>query len=46
MQFKRKIFRELEKHLDRKQVTVLTGMRRTGKRSEERRVGKECTWKC
>ena len=31
MEFKRKIFSELEKHLSRKQVTVLTGMRRTGK---------------
>ena len=31
MNFKRKIFSELENHLDRKQVTVLTGMRRTGK---------------
>ena len=31
MEFKRKIFSELEKHLERKQVTVLTGMRRTGK---------------
>ena len=31
MEFKRKIFSQLEKHLDKKQVTVLTGMRRTGK---------------
>ena len=31
MAIKRKIFSELEKHLDRKQVIVLTGMRRTGK---------------
>lgn len=31
MSFKRKIFSSLEKHLTVKQVTVLTGMRRTGK---------------
>lgn len=31
MNFKRKIFSSLEKHLSVKQVTVLTGMRRTGK---------------
>lgn len=31
MYFKRKIFNSLEKHLSVKQVTVLTGMRRTGK---------------
>jgi len=31
MNFKRKIFNSLEKHLAVKQVTVLTGMRRTGK---------------
>ena len=31
MHFKRKIFNLLEKHLTVKQVTVLTGMRRTGK---------------
>ncbi len=31
MNFKRKIFNSLEKHLSVKQVTVLTGMRRTGK---------------
>lgn len=31
MNFKRKIFSDLEKHLSKKQVTVLTGMRRTGK---------------
>lgn len=31
MNFKRKIFNSLEKHLTVKQVTVLTGMRRTGK---------------
>jgi predicted AAA+ superfamily ATPase len=31
MNFKRKIFNFLEKHLSVKQVTVLTGMRRTGK---------------
>lgn len=31
MSFKRKIFSSLEKHLSVKQVTVLTGMRRTGK---------------
>lgn len=31
MDFKRKIFNLLEKHLSVKQVTVLTGMRRTGK---------------
>jgi predicted AAA+ superfamily ATPase len=31
MNFKRKIFNLLEKHLSVKQVTVLTGMRRTGK---------------
>lgn len=31
MSFKRKIFSNLEKHLSKKQVTVLTGMRRTGK---------------
>lgn len=31
MTFKRKIFSSLEKHLTVKQVTVLTGMRRTGK---------------
>lgn len=31
MNFKRKIFNSLEKHLFVKQVTVLTGMRRTGK---------------
>jgi len=31
MVFKRKIFSDLEKHLSKKQVTVLTGMRRTGK---------------
>jgi predicted AAA+ superfamily ATPase len=31
MSFKRKIFNSLEKHLSVKQVTVLTGMRRTGK---------------
>lgn len=31
MSFKRKIFNDLEKHLSVKQVTVLTGMRRTGK---------------
>jgi len=31
MKFKRKIFNSLEKHLSVKQVTVLTGMRRTGK---------------
>ena len=31
MYFKRKIFNLLEKHLTVKQVTVLTGMRRTGK---------------
>ena len=31
MKFKRKIFNSLEAHLDKKQVTVLTGMRRTGK---------------
>jgi predicted AAA+ superfamily ATPase len=31
MNFKRKIFHSLEKHLSVKQVTVLTGMRRTGK---------------
>ena len=31
MKFERKIFSSLENHLDRKQVTVLTGMRRTGK---------------
>ena len=31
MNFKRKIYSSLEKHLSVKQVTVLTGMRRTGK---------------
>ena len=31
MNFKRKIFNSLEKHLSVKQVTVITGMRRTGK---------------
>lgn len=31
MNFKRKIFKDLERHLSVKQVTVLTGMRRTGK---------------
>lgn len=31
MNFKRKIFNSLEKHLNVKQVTVITGMRRTGK---------------
>ncbi len=31
MNFKRKIFIDLERHLNVKQVTVLTGMRRTGK---------------
>lgn len=31
MKFKRKIFKDLERHLAVKQVTVLTGMRRTGK---------------
>jgi predicted AAA+ superfamily ATPase len=31
MSFKRKIYSSLEKHLGVKQVTVLTGMRRTGK---------------
>jgi uncharacterized protein len=31
MSFKRKIYSSLEKHLSVKQVTVLTGMRRTGK---------------
>lgn len=31
MNYKRKIFNSLEKHLSVKQVTVLTGMRRTGK---------------
>jgi uncharacterized protein len=31
MSFKRKIYSSLEKHLTVKQVTVLTGMRRTGK---------------
>ncbi len=31
MNFKRKIFNSLEKHLTVKQVTVITGMRRTGK---------------
>ncbi len=31
MYYKRKIFNSLEKHLSIKQVTVLTGMRRTGK---------------
>jgi uncharacterized protein len=31
MSFKRKIYNSLEKHLNVKQVTVLTGMRRTGK---------------
>ncbi len=31
MNFKRKIFNSLEKHLTVKQVTVVTGMRRTGK---------------
>jgi len=31
MNFKRKIFNSLEKHLTLKQVTVITGMRRTGK---------------
>ena len=31
MNFKRKIFKDLEEHLQTKQVTVLTGMRRTGK---------------
>ncbi len=31
MNFKRKIFNDLHNHLSKKQVTVLTGMRRTGK---------------
>lgn len=31
MSFPRKIFPQLEAHLEKKQVTVLTGMRRTGK---------------
>ena len=31
MNFTRKIFKDLESHLAVKQVTVLTGMRRTGK---------------
>jgi len=31
MNFKRKIFNDLYNHLSKKQVTVLTGMRRTGK---------------
>lgn len=31
MMFRRKIYTKLEFHLDKKQVTVLTGMRRTGK---------------
>lgn len=31
MEFQRKIFASLERHLSAKQVTVLTGMRRTGK---------------
>lgn len=29
--FIRKIYNELERHLDRKQVTVITGLRRVGK---------------
>ncbi len=31
MSFKRKIFNQLQLHLEKKQITVLTGMRRTGK---------------